>query len=285
MTGLSFVSYVGGKGTHLDALLPLIPYTHTYVEPYGGAASILLNRRPSPVEVYNDLNHTMVNLFRVVSDPHTFDAFERRCQLTFYSRSEFITAVAVINEYMSGTIVTPVDLAWATYVVQNQGISGKLHRSDGNWSRSKETSVNTRRWWSKVDRLVEVLDRMERVQIDEQDALTCISYWDSPQTTFYLDPPYVLETRAGRLYYGVEQQDEHHQQLVDLLLTVQGAVVLSGYDHELYSRLEEHGWVCHEYGMAALTTITTDGDTKPTRVEKVWMNPQAIAGGAQSPLF
>lgn len=278
---LSLVSYVGGKGTHLDDLLPLIPFTTTFVEPYGGAASILLNRRRSEVEVYNDLNDDLVNLFRVVRDPLMGPEFEAMVDATLYSRAEFRRAVDIVLS----SSVSPLDRAWATFVIHNQGISGKLHRSYGNWARSRESDINSRRWWGKYDRLNQIRHRMEHVQIESRDALHVIETWDGPETTFYLDPPYVLETRGGRSYYAFEQPIEHHEQLVELLLEIQGCVVLSGYDHEVYEPLSEAGWTVDAYSKSAVTAVAEVGGTKPGRVEVVWRNPRCLMHGAQMPLF
>lgn len=278
---LSLVSYVGGKGTHLDDLLPLIPFTSTYVEPYGGAASILLNRRRSEVEVYNDLNNDLVNLFRVVRDPLMGPDFEAMVDATLYSRAEFERAIDITNS----NTVSPLDRAWATFVIHNQGISGKLHTSYGNWARSRENNINSRRWWGKYNRLLQIRHRFEHVQIESRDALEVITAWDSPETTFYLDPPYVLETRAGRSYYAFEQPIEHHESLVQILLAVEGCVVLSGYEHAVYEPLTEAGWTVDAYSKSAVTAVAEQGGTKPARVEVVWRNPQCLLHGAQMPLF
>jgi DNA adenine methylase len=278
---ISLIQYVGGKGTHLSTLLPLIPRTHTYVEPYGGAASVLLNRRPSTIEVYNDLNDNLVNLFRVIRDPAQFEQLDRMLDATLYSRSEFELAISVT---VKGTD-DPVLRAWATYVVHNQGISGKLHTSNGNWSRSRDQRLNTVRWWKKWERLVQIRDRFEHVQVESRDALKVIETWDAPDVTFYLDPPYVLETRANRSYYAFEQPEEHHQELVDLLLEVKGCVVLSGYEHPVYDRLADGGWVKTAYSQAAVMRVAQKDGDKPDRIEVVWRNPQCVEHGAQMPLF
>ncbi len=280
---LSLISYAGGKGTHLDALLPMIPYTPTFVEPYGGGASILLNRRPSEVEVYNDLNDDIINLFRVVRSPMSGPLFEAMVDATLYSRAEFERAIDIINnppEHSSST-----ERAWATFVIHNQGISGKLHRSYGNWARSREGNINTKRWWGKYDRISQIRHRFEHVQIESKDALDVIEAWDSPQTTFYLDPPYVLETRGQRAYYAFEQPVEHHERLVEILLAVEGCVVLSGYEHPVYDPLAADGWVKDAYSKSAVMTVAQQGETKPGRVEVVWRNPRCQDHGAQMPLF
>lgn len=276
-THLSLVQWVGGKGTQLHELLGLIPYTERYVEPYGGGASVLFNRRPSPVEVYNDLNENVVTLFRVVRDEEMFRRFERLVEATLFSKAEFARALSVLTEDED-----PVHRAWALYTIQNQGISGKHHKTVGNWSRSLQDSKNTDRWWGRFEKLVALHTRLRNVQIDCQDAFDCMTYWDSSGTTFYIDPPYVLSTRDQE-YYEFETDDDHHAKLVDVLLGLEGAVVLSGYSHPLYEPLVDAGWAVDCYSTVAHARITSGA--KPSRVEMVWRNPQAFESSGQRPLF
>ena len=112
-----------------------------------------------------------------------------------------------------------------------------------------------------------------------------IEIWDSPETTFYLDPPYVLETRGNRAYYAYEQPIEHHEALVGLLLPIKGCVVLSGYEHPVYEPLSEDGWVVDAYSKAAVMQVAQSCETKVGRVEVVYRNPRCLQHGAQMPLF
>lgn len=240
---------------------------------------MLLNRERSPVEVYNDLNGNLINLFRVVKEREKFVRFERLVELTLWAKDEFAEAIRVLY---SGVESTDVDRAWAFYTIQNMGISGKIHRTVGNWSRSQADASNVERWWTRMEKLEAIHSRLASVQIDSQPAIDCIRYWDSPETTFYLDPPYVLETRHEK-YYDVEMEDVEHVQLIDALLEVQGMVVLSGYEHTLYDRLADSGWQVWRYPASASMRVT-DGE-KPKRVEVVWRNPQAVEKAGQGVLF
>lgn len=278
---LSLVAYVGGKGRQLNELLPLIPRSSCFVEAFGGGASVLLNRERSQVEVYNDLNGNLVNLFRVVKDPESFAEFQRLVELTLWAKDEFAEALRVLY---SGEETEPVLRAWAFYTVQNMGISGKLHRSVGNWSRSLQDGGNVERWWSRMPKLAAIHKRLQYVQVDQQPAIECIAYWDSPDTTFYLDPPYVLTTRNQK-YYDIEMEDEEHVQLVDALLEVQGNVVLSGYDHPLYNKLADAGWQVLKHPTVASMRVTHEDELKPQRMEVIWRNQKAVQKAGQGLLF
>lgn len=281
---LSLVQWFGGKGSQLADLLPLIPETRGYVEPFGGGGSVLMNRPPSKLEVYNDLNGEIVNLFRVMADPELFEAFAERIHWTLWSKDEFRTAI----EIQKCEKFHPVERAWALYVIQNQGISGTHSKSEGNWSRSKLDNKNCDKWRRLKERLEPIHKRFMGVQIDSQDALKCIQYWDAPDVTFYVDPPYVLETREGSgKQYEVEMENADHIALVDVLLGVAGPVVLSGYDHPVYEPLVAAGWSLTQYRARASTKVAhgDQGEGKPPRVECVWRNPQAMAHVRQGRLL
>jgi DNA adenine methylase len=279
---------VGGKGQQLADLLPLIPYARGYVEPFGGGGTVLLNRHPSELEVYNDLNEDVVTLFRVMRDPVQFAEFSHLVEHTPWSKDDFRLALALQQHARLGTQeVKPFERAWALYVIQNMGISGSHSKSQGNWSRSLADSKNTVKWYKRYEKLDAVHRRFRYVQIDSQDALACMLYWDAPDVVHYVDPPYVLDTRGGRAYYEYEMADEEHVRLVEVLLQLQGLVVLSGYDHPVYQPLVEAEWNMTEYAAHAYAKIVSaeKGEAKPTRVEAVWRNPACLAASRQLSLL
>jgi DNA adenine methylase len=121
------------------------------------------------------------------------------------------------------------------------------------------------------------------VQIDSVDARQAIRYWDTPETFFYLDPPYVPEARGDHKTsrYNYEFQLEDHKQLVEVLLQVKGKALLSGYDHPVYRPLEEAGWhkVVREITSHAIARTRVSGilgpgsaKAKAPRTEVLWMN-------------
>jgi DNA adenine methylase len=123
------IRYYGGKGTMVRKLLKLVPDGgEPYVEPYCGGASLFFAREPAPVEVLNDLNEEVVNLFRVFQDKASFEELRHRLMWTPYARKEFERALEVSEDS------DPVTRAWATFVKLNQGFSGKAETS-GNWGR------------------------------------------------------------------------------------------------------------------------------------------------------
>lgn len=271
------VRWAGGKGRQLKDLLPLIPESKTYVEPFGGGASVLLNKRPSDVEVYNDLDSALVNLFEVVRDDETFDEFAMRLEWTPYARSEFAKAVQEHADHDDRVV-----RAVMFYTMLNQSISGKRLALKSEWSRSRYQNLSER-WEMRQAKLGPIHARIRRVQIECRDALDILQEWDGPDTVFYCDPPYILDTRKKQKYYAVEPGDDYHNQLVDVLLEVAGMVILSGYEHPIYQRLRDKGWMTDIYGANA--TMDTQRKVEAGRKEIVYRNPQAADMGERRPLF
>lgn len=278
MNNLSLIRWAGGKGKQLNDLLPLIPRSKIYVEPFGGGCSVLLNRPRMPVEVYNDLDSALVNLFEVVRNDDSFDTFRRLVDYTPYSRAEFEECLSFDG------LADPVKRAVAFYTVINQSISGKRLARRGDWARGRNDNL-AERWFERHQKLYAIHDRVRSVQIECRDALDILEEWDTEETCFYCDPPYILETRSQRKYYAVEPGDEYHERLVDVLLNVKGMVVLSGYDHPIYQRLADAGWWTDVYGAKAAMEVGQAGSKKQRRVEIVYRNRVAADHAIARPLF
>jgi DNA adenine methylase len=266
--------------TKLLKLVP--PGGKPYVEPYCGAASLFFARDPAPVEVLNDLDGEIVNLFRCLQDKRTFEELRHRLTWTLYARAEFARALEV------GETADKVERAWATFVKHNMGISG-IAETVGRWSRTfvsaRGMAMTTSKWLMRLSLLDAWRLRLMRAQIDNRDALEVIRYWDSPDTVFYLDPPYHLDTRKGGRGYKVDQDGSHHEMLVETVLNCKGAVVLSGYEHEVYDALTKAGWeqigfktVCFAASRNRNSGLQGVGaaSAKVPRVEVVWRNQRAV---------
>ena len=139
--------------------------------------------------------------------------------------------------------------------------------SKGSWARNFDFNRNRATGFAnKVASLELVRNRLKNVQVDNIDAIACIQYWDSPDTLFYLDPPYIHDTRTLKEAYQHEVDDAHHRQLVNTLLTIKGQAVLSGYAHEIYKPLLEQGWhkveidtVCRAAGKTRESKLRGEG--------------------------
>lgn len=257
--------WYGGKYSHLDWLLPLLPRCHHYCEPFAGSAAVLLNRPPSPVETYNDLDGEVANFFRVLRDHGS--QLTRAIGLTPFSREEFSIACTL------DPALDPLERARRFYVRARQVRTGLAQTASvGRWANCKGTSRRgmsgvVSRWLGGVDDLPEIAERLLRVQIENRPAADVIRLYDSPDTLFYCDPPYVHESRGDAKAYRHEMTDEQHEELAAMLNSVQGRVAISNYQCDLMDRLyPPTRWHKH------VGSPRTNHSTKGTRVEVLWTN-------------
>ena len=255
--------YYGGKSIHLSWLLPRLPQTPCYVEPFGGSAAVLLNRDPSPNEVYNDLNGEVVNFFRVIRNQR--DEFIHAVSNTPYSRSEFKESKEFLSQPEEVLTTEPVEWARCFITVIRQ--SYMANRRD--WVASGIEAGRVKAWNSALRLVEEVVARMRNVQIENQDALTLITRFDHPDVLMYQDPPYVRSTRNERDVYLFEMTDEQHTALAEFNNKTKAKVALSGYPSKLYIELyEDNGWnlVRHDVVLGGF------GDGDGDRTECLWCN-------------
>ena len=276
--------WLGGKSRMVNTILPLLPSHATYVEPFSGAANILLAKKPSQVEVLNDACGLLVNFFRVLQDPAQRLALLDRLQWTPYARMEYARALEHLDD------PDPVMKAWAFFTAQCQGISGSGSlggRNANNWGYSR-TVDQAQSFRGHVEKLPAIAQRLLEVHIEHGDGVGVIRRWDAPDTLFYVDPPYADSTRtnkSGRASYHREIDDDGQQTLVDALLRLQGGAILSGYRTPLYQPLEDAGWERREFAMdlsAAARVRTFDpmsaaGKEKRKRIECLWLSPDVAA--------
>ncbi len=270
--------WFGGKGNMVAKLLKLIPPHRIYVEPFGGGASLLFAKEPSPVEVYNDLDSGLVNFFRVLRDPEKFERFYRLAALTPYSREEYYFCRETWRD-----VQDDVERAYRWFVVARMSFSGSFGES---WSFTvsfsrRGMSGATSKWLSALEQLPQVHERLMRVQIEHDDFRKIFPRYDTEETFFYVDPPYVLQTRRNS-WYTHEMSLQDHEELVEILLNLKGKAMLSGYAHEVYRPLEEAGWrridyqtACHAAGRTRRTGLLGKGGAvweKQPRVESVWLS-------------
>lgn len=274
------IRWIGGKGMMLKKLLPLvnaIPH-RIYVEAFGGGASVLLAKRPSPVEVYNDIDLGLYDFFRVVADPELFAAFHRRVACLPVHRALFHECRKRLS-----TETDLVSRVACWFVLARQSFGGELGHSFGlSVSDSRRGMATAAALWLRgVELLPEVHARLQRVLIEHGEALRVIERYDTPETLFFLDPPYPLATR-GRRYYRHEMTDDDHRGLIKRIANVQGAVLLCTYPNAIYDELANHGWtqktwetVAHSFGNTRV--IAESRKDKSTRTEVVWFNKRALS--------
>ncbi len=256
--------WYGGKYSHLDWLLPLLPTTGHFCDVYGGSAAVLLNRRPSHIETYNDIDGEVVNFFRVLRDQK--DALIEAIGLTPFSREELARACQESTEGLSD-----LERARRFFVRARQVRTGLAQTaSAGRWAHCVLTSRAgmagaVSRWLGSVEDLAEIAQRLLRVQIENAPAIEVILRYDSEETLFYCDPPYPHITRGDSKAYAHEMSDDDHRQLAHVLHRVNGKVALSSYHCDLMDELY-CDWRCIEAPTKVCHSVKT------MRTEVLWIN-------------
>jgi DNA adenine methylase len=255
--------WYGGKFNHLNWLLPLLPKCHHYCEPFAGSAAVLLNRDPSPVETYNDIDGEVVHFFRVLRDQK--EKLVEAIGLTPFSREDFHRAISVNGE------LPEIERARLFFIRARQARTGLAQTASlGRWANCKNTSRAgmsgaVSRWLGSVEDLPEIAMRLLRVQIENRPALEVIRLYDSRDTLFYCDPPYVHAARGDAKAYRFEMSDAEHRELAGVLQGVKGKAAVSGYRCNLMDELFR-GWRCVEAPVKACHSV------KKARSEALWMN-------------
>lgn len=261
------IRYHGGKWLLAPWILAHFPAHRCYVEPFGGAASVLLQKTRSYAEVYNDLDGEVVNLFRVVRDRG--DDLVRALELTPFARAEYAASFAEDAD--------PLEQARRTVVRSFMGFgSNALQRSVKSGFRSNSNRSGTapaQDWRNYPGALPALIERLRGVVIEQRNALEVMATHDSPDTLHYCDPPYVHETRTQKAHghhgYNHEMTDDEHEAFGRFVHGLKGMVVISGYAHSLYDERLFADW--HRVERAALA------DGARARVEVLWLNEAAAS--------
>lgn len=213
--------YPGGKSRSVERILPELPYTNTYVEPFGGGGSILLARRASRLEVLNDRYSGVVSFYRCLRS--NLDELVDRLDLALHSREDFVEAKATHD-----TCDSDIERAALWYIMIQHSFAA-LGR---NWGRvTKGKGMMAAKVYKNLALFEPVHRRLRDVQIENQDWYQCMRDYDSPDTVFYLDPPYI-DTNKGT--YKYEMSTTEHRRLIDTIFSMEGFVAISGYSNPLY---------------------------------------------------
>lgn len=265
--------YHGGKWRLAPWIIGHFTEHRTYVEPFGGAASVLLRKPRSYAEVYNDLDGEVVNLFRVLRDPVHAEALADAVRLTPFARQEFNAAFHEVPEddFINRARVLLIRSHMGFGTAAMRAKANGLPQRTGFRSNTTRARTHPAMDWSGLPRVVaDVSQRMSGVIIEQRPAIDVLQRYDAPDTLHYVDPPYVHATRcnSSRWNYRHELDDAGHRELADCLITLRGRVVLSGYASPLYDSLFA-GWERHEKA--------THADGARDRTEVLWIKPAVAA--------
>jgi len=263
------IRYHGGKFRLAPWVIEHFPPHQVYIEPFGGAAGVLMQKPRSYAEVYNDLDGDIVNLFRVLQNATQREALAQLLVLTPYARDEFDLAWIYTDE--------PIERARRTVIRAQMGFgsAGATKGVTGFRIDCRRKYGTAQQLWTRFpDQLATIGMRLADVMIENRPGVDVMLAHDSPQTLHYVDPPYMHSTRVkgsskGR-YYRHEMDDEQHASLLTSLNQLQGMVVLSGYPNDLYSDCLD-GWTVN-----TTTARISAGRGSDTRTECLWLNPACM---------
>lgn len=258
--------WYGGKYTHLSFIVDNLPQTERYIEPFGGSAVVLINKEPSPIETYNDIDGEVVNFFRVLQTDE--EEFIRRLRYTPHSRGFY-------DEICESEPKDDIDRALFFLVRTAQSFGGI---KGGGWGSSIGTSrrgkpQRTQAWQTRVENVEETAERLMDVQIECLPATELIERHDHEDATFYCDPPYPPSARGSTGQYRYEMGEDEHRDLASVVRNVDGFVAVSGYLCELMDELYD-GWYVLSEGEKRLA-----GEGDLTREEVLYTNydPSIVA--------
>lgn len=251
--------YHGGKFLLAKWIIQHFPKHKVYVEPFGGAASVLIQKKRSFAEIYNDLDGEIVNLFKVCRD--SGDELQRLIYLTPFSRSEFVKSYEKTNDQ--------IEQARRTIIRSFMGFgsgasSGKItsFRANGKTCGANPASD----WRNYAFSLPVIIERLRGVTIENKNAFDVMQKYDCENTLHYLDPPYVLDTRHNGQktnIYKYEMTNQDHSELLTQIKKLKGKIIISGYDSDLYN--DSLGWRKIERKSLA--------DGAKERKEVLWLSP------------
>jgi len=256
--------YHGGKFLLAPWIISNFPSHRIYCEPYGGSASVILRKERSYAEIYNEIDPEIVNLFKCCRD-HGEKLIEL-LRLTPYSRDEFEVSYLKSNDDLEQARRTVI----RSYMGFGSGIqSWQRTGFRSNSNRSGTTPAHD--WVNYPEALKLIIARLRGVVIENRNGHEVMLQHDSENTLHYLDPPYVKDTRykgQKTKVYKFELTNDDHVNLCRLIRQLNGFVILSGYDNEIYNDCLS-GWT--------KVSKETYGDGAVRRVEYLWLNPKAAS--------
>lgn len=267
------ISWFGSKSKFANRIVNTFPKHETFIDVFGGSGIIILSKLKSKIEVYNDIDSRLVNLYKVLQEKTSRELFLEKIHYVPHSR-EFYNECKrrLINDNLSN-----IDEAVCFFVICRQSYAGIADYSSG-WSYSKTPkSASTNKFQKGIRSIDAFVHRFRYVQIENQSFENILTKYDTAKSLFYLDPPYVLSTRSsGR--YKHEMSDDDHKNMVNLLLKTNGMAIVSGYDNDIYNKLELNGWRKESFTTRAnASKIKKQNNTSSLRQECLWFSPNCQA--------
>lgn len=250
--------WFGGKGRMANTILDYFPEHKTFVDLFGGGANILVQKKRSLVDVYNDIDGEVVNYLTVLREEP--ERFYKAVESLPYSRQLY-------NEYRKSTVpLNPFERAVRWFYINRSGMPGSHRGKTGGWKHGvQHNTVGSYRSACKM--IGPMANRLKNVMIEHLDFREVFAKYDHPETFFYIDPPYMGRERryAGNFSY------QDHVELANMIKNMKGKALISYYPDELVFALYS-GFNIIDFKSKAYSTKVAFGQDKPETTELLIMN-------------
>jgi DNA adenine methylase len=248
--------WLGGKWKMAPWIITHFPNHEVYIEAFGGGANVLFRKESSRIEIYNEKHDDLVNFFQIIADRDNSNKLIAALSVVPFSREEFNLSYE--------PCIDPIGRAVKFLVFNHMGF--------GTHSMMVKTGFRSGEYppkrWSKIGiDVAEASNLCNGLIVTQMDAINLIQQRDDSRTLFYLDPPYVQETRGTTRGYAHEMNDQQQEAFLQTCASRTNAmIVISGYRCKMYNDMLP-GWLVVEKEALAERT-------KP-KIEVLWINPAA----------
>lgn len=264
------LKYPGSKWNIARQIVSFIPEHHSYVEPYFGSGAVLFNKPVSAIETINDLDSDVINLFRCIRKDS--ERLARLIMTTPFSRQEYDSQ---FEESERALYISDFERAAGFLIRCWQGHGYRTNGYKVGWKndvQGREKMYALWNWYRLPEWIIDIAERMRKVQIENRPALEVIKRFDCETVFMYIDPPYLLGTRTGKQYMH-EMTDTDHEELLKEILQNRAKIMVSGYESDMYNDYLK------EWNKVYFNSCAEQG--RP-RQEVVWINYEI---GQQLTLF
>lgn len=262
------IKYHGGKHYLTKSIYKILNNWSfiTFVETHCGGCSVTMGLDMAVAKIVNDLDKDLTNFWEVLQDTKLFEEFKRQISATPFSQIEFDKAVKLLQSNEK----SKKKRACAFYVLARQSMAGRqqgftpltISRTRGG------ISADANAWINSINGLDEVHKNLIPIVIVNDDAIKVIKKYDGQKTCFYVDPPYLQETRVSKKVYKHEMTEAQHEELLTVLSCINGHFVLSGYHSKLYDKFaSKYNWNLEEI---SIKNHSSSSKKKPTKKECLW---------------
>lgn len=215
----SFIQWIGGKKLLRNKIIEMFPEgLERYIEVFGGAGWVLFHKeRHAALEVFNDINSNLINLYRCIK--YHSEELQRELDGLFVSREIFFD----FQDQIKGSGLTDIQRAARYFYMIKTSFGGN----------TRSFNLNKRDLKGNTEYLSEISERLQNVVVENKDFGNLIDVYDREKALFFLDPPYYKMEK----YYDILFLQEDHLRLCSKIRDIKGKFILSYNDCEFVREL------------------------------------------------